>query len=110
MVHSESKRKGNLLLFGDFVAVAMNPWFDSESGHHYLKNPAYGWVFAFLRLYIPSLYPCFSLPWDRASALPDGGFAFFGLLSPQARQAQRQRTFLRTKQKTPHLTVRGFSI
>lgn len=20
----------------------------SESGHHYLKNPAYGWVFAFL--------------------------------------------------------------
>ncbi len=21
---------------------------DSESGHHYLKNPAYGWVFAFL--------------------------------------------------------------
>ncbi|WP_204369636.1 hypothetical protein, partial [Enterobacter asburiae] len=39
------------------------PWFDSESGHHYLKNPAYGWVFAFLRLYIPSLYSCFSLPW-----------------------------------------------
>ena len=24
--------------------------FDSESGHHYLKNPAYGWVFAFLRM------------------------------------------------------------
>ncbi|WP_230200461.1 hypothetical protein, partial [Enterobacter hormaechei] len=48
VVHSESKRKGNLLLFGDFIVVAMNPWFDSESGHHYLKNPAYGWVFAFL--------------------------------------------------------------
>ncbi|WP_320714648.1 hypothetical protein, partial [Enterobacter sp. 61D5] len=43
------------------------------------------------------------------SALPEGGFALFGLLSPQARQAQRQRTFLRTKQKTPHLSVRGSS-
>ncbi|WP_343483009.1 hypothetical protein, partial [Enterobacter cloacae] len=48
VVHSESKRKGNLLLFGDFIVVETNPWFDSESGHHYLKNPAYGWVFAFL--------------------------------------------------------------
>ncbi len=35
VVHSESKRKGNLLLFGDFVVVETNPWFDSESGHHY---------------------------------------------------------------------------
>ena len=50
MVHSESKRIGKLLLFGDFVVIETNPWFDSESGHHYLKNPAYGWVFAFLRL------------------------------------------------------------
>ena len=32
VVHSESKRKGNLLLFGDFVAIETNPWFDSESG------------------------------------------------------------------------------
>jgi hypothetical protein len=48
VVHSESKRKGNLLLFGDFVVVAMNPWFDSESGHHYLKKPALGLVFCFL--------------------------------------------------------------
>ncbi|MCE1343422.1 hypothetical protein LWV32_16780, partial [Enterobacter asburiae] len=46
VVHSEPKRTGNLLLFGDFIVVAMNPWFDSESGHHYLENPAYGWVFA----------------------------------------------------------------
>ncbi|MGX5013012.1 hypothetical protein ACWKX5_17290, partial [Enterobacter asburiae] len=38
------------------------------------------------------------------SALPDGGFALSGLLSPQ-----RYWFFLRTKQKTPHLTVRGSS-
>jgi hypothetical protein len=25
----------------------VNRGYDSESGHHYLKNPAYGWVFAF---------------------------------------------------------------
>lgn len=31
MVQSESKRKGNLLLFGDFVDIETNPWFDSES-------------------------------------------------------------------------------
>ncbi|MDE4753650.1 hypothetical protein PXW73_16925, partial [Klebsiella pneumoniae] len=42
-----SKRKGNLLLFGHFIVVAMNPWFDSESGHHYLKNPPKRRVFAF---------------------------------------------------------------
>ncbi|MGV4042693.1 hypothetical protein ACV8T3_20710, partial [Citrobacter portucalensis] len=42
-----SKRKGNLLLFGHFIVVAMNPWFDSESGHHYLEEPAYGGFFAF---------------------------------------------------------------
>ena len=47
VVHSESKRKGNLLLFGDFVVVETNPWFDSESGHHYLEEPAYGGFFAF---------------------------------------------------------------
>ena len=47
MVHSESKRKGNLLLFGDFVAVETNPWFDSESGPPYLKNPPKRRVFAF---------------------------------------------------------------
>lgn len=23
-----------------------NTNYDSESGHHYLENPAYGWVFA----------------------------------------------------------------
>ncbi|WP_233631965.1 hypothetical protein, partial [Citrobacter freundii] len=47
VVHSESKRKGNLLLFGDFVVVETNPWFDSESGHHYSEEPAYGGFFAF---------------------------------------------------------------
>ncbi|MGR7491849.1 hypothetical protein ACU600_13725 [Klebsiella aerogenes] len=26
-----------------------NTNYDSESGHHYSENPAYGWVFAFLR-------------------------------------------------------------
>ncbi|HFL1537340.1 TPA: hypothetical protein ACG1QB_002119, partial [Enterobacter asburiae] len=36
------------------------------------------------------------------SALPDGGFALSGLLSAIGLSA-------RTKQKTPHLTVRGFS-
>ncbi len=39
VVHSESKRKGNLLLFGDFVVVETNPWFDSESGTTIQKNP-----------------------------------------------------------------------
>ena len=38
VVHSESKRKGNLLLFGDFVVIETNPWFDSESGHHLFKE------------------------------------------------------------------------
>jgi hypothetical protein len=46
VVHSESKRKGNLLLFSDFVVVETNPWFDSESGHHYLKTPHKGGFFA----------------------------------------------------------------
>ena len=47
MVHSESKRIGKLLLFGDFVVIETNPWFDSESGHHYLENPPSWRVFAF---------------------------------------------------------------
>ncbi|WP_368744319.1 hypothetical protein, partial [Enterobacter asburiae] len=42
------------------------------------------------------------------SALPDGGFAFFGLLSPQARQVQRQRTFLTHKAKNPAPYGTGF--
>ncbi|MCC1916452.1 hypothetical protein KSI37_19905, partial [Salmonella enterica subsp. enterica serovar Indiana] len=33
--------------------------FHSESGHHHSENPAYGWVFAFLRMEIrsPHLWP-----------------------------------------------------
>ncbi|MCM8062130.1 hypothetical protein, partial [Enterobacter asburiae] len=94
VVHSESKRKGNLLLFGDFVAVETNPWFDSESGHHYLKNPAYGWVFAFLRLYIPSLYSYFSLSWDRAVCVAGWRLCLI-------RPTKRHRAFLRAQSKKP---------
>ncbi|WP_241189253.1 hypothetical protein, partial [Enterobacter asburiae] len=35
------------------------------------------------------------------SALPDGGFALSGLLSPQARQVQHYRPFLRAQSKKP---------
>lgn len=31
-----------------YLFHVVNTYYDSESGHHYLKNPAYGWVFAFL--------------------------------------------------------------
>ncbi|MCM7426884.1 hypothetical protein, partial [Enterobacter chengduensis] len=44
------------------------PWFDSESGHHYLKNPAYGWVFAFLRLSKPSLFLYFFISFPACFA------------------------------------------
>ncbi|WP_218055187.1 hypothetical protein, partial [Enterobacter asburiae] len=35
------------------------------------------------------------------SALPDGGFALFGLLNSWAPQAQRHRAFLRAQSKKP---------
>ncbi|KFD03567.1 hypothetical protein GRAQ_02683 [Rahnella aquatilis CIP 78.65 = ATCC 33071] len=37
-VNSESKHEGNSLLFGNFIDVEANPWFDSESGTIFKEN------------------------------------------------------------------------
>lgn len=59
--------------------------------HHYLKNPAYGWVFAFLRLSKPYLkFIPVSLPDEVAQPALPGGAALTGPTKP-AGQIRRSR-------------------
>ena len=63
----------------------VNTNYDSESGHHYLKNPAYGWVFAFLRLSKPYLiFTPVSLPGKIVRLAFPAGAALTGPAKPIA--------------------------
>ncbi|HFN3784426.1 TPA: hypothetical protein ACHFQM_003775, partial [Enterobacter hormaechei] len=63
--------------------MKINQNIDSESGHHYLKNPAYGWVFAFLRLSKPYLnFIPVSLPDEVVRPALPGGAALTGPTKP----------------------------
>ena len=85
-----------------------NTNYDSESGHHYLKNPAYGWVFAFLRLYIPSLYSCFSLPCDRAVCVAGWRLCLFRSTEPAGPASTAPTDFSAHKAKNPAPYGTGF--
>lgn len=63
----------------------VNRGYDSESGTTYLENPAYGWVFAFLRLSKPYLiYTPVSLPGKIVRLAFPGGAALTGPAKPIA--------------------------
>ncbi|EPW5457559.1 hypothetical protein ACWM30_002207, partial [Enterobacter hormaechei] len=83
----------------------------SESGHHYLKNPAYGWVFAFLRLLKPYLkFIPVSLPDEVAQPALPGGAALTGPTKPagQIRRSRHPACFSAHKAKNPAPSGTGF--
>ncbi|WP_233503929.1 hypothetical protein, partial [Pseudocitrobacter sp. RIT415] len=65
-----------------------------ESGHHYLKNPAYGWVFAFLRLVFHSaFFTSFSFLNHRCN--PREAFLSLDVVSGQVSFRECQRGVVR---------------